>query len=241
MNQDKSREQLSALMDGEGDFRGLSPQSADFVRAVAADDASRRDWLIYAQIGDVLRSSDLTPLQNEGDFLQRVSAAIAREPIVLHPQPLVASAAGEPAQAARHRRPHWSTRMAAGMAAIAGVAVMAWVALPGLQNAGQQGQLASTQRQVLASAEGASAVGQLPVADSQGGAALGPSARADLIQADLQTRSAQGGGQIVPVSAQMPMVEYLLAHQQMAGGMMPVAPATLRMAESRQAAPAVSH
>lgn len=131
--------------------------------------------------------------------------------------------------------------MAAGMAAIAGVAVMAWVALPGLQNAGQQGQLASTQRQVLASAEGASAVGQLPVADSQGGAALGPSARADLIQADLQTRSAQGGGQIVPVSAQMPMVEYLLAHQQMAGGMMPVAPATLRMAESRQAAPAVSH
>lgn len=241
MNQDKSREQLSAMMDGEGDFRGLSPQSADFVRTVAADDASRRDWLIYAQIGDVLRSSDLTPLPNEGDFLQRVSAAIAREPIVLHPQPLVASAAGEPAQVARHRRPHWSTRMAAGMAAIAGVAVMAWVALPGLQNAGQQGQLASTQRQVLASAEGASAVGQLPVADSQGGAALGPSARADLIQADLQTRSAQGGGRIVPVSAQMPMIEYLLAHQQMAGGMMPVAPATLRMAESRQAAPAVSH
>ena len=241
MNQDKSREQLSAMMDGEGDFRGLSPQSADFVRTVAADDASRRDWLIYAQIGDVLRSSDLTPLPNEGDFLQRVSAAIAREPIVLQPQPLVASAAGESAQAARHRRPHWSTRMAAGMAAIAGVAVMAWVALPGLQNAGQQGQLASTQRPVLASAEGASAVGQLPVADGQGRAALGPSARADLIQADLQTRSVQGEGQIVPVSAQMPMVEYLLAHQQMAGGMMPVAPATLRMAESRQAAPAVSH
>lgn len=244
MNQDKSREQLSAMMDGEGDFRGLSPQSADFVRTVAADDASRRDWLIYAQIGDVLRSSDLTPLPNEGDFLQRVSAAIAREPIVLQPQPLVASAAGESAQVARHRRPHWSTRMAAGMAAVAGVAVMAWVALPGLQNAGQQGQLASTQHPVLASAEGASAVGQvgqLPVADSQGGAALGPSARADLIQADLQTRSVQGEGQIVPVSAQMPMVEYLLAHQQMAGGMMPVAPATLRMAESRQAAPAVSH
>ncbi|WP_079418759.1 sigma-E factor negative regulatory protein [Thiomonas intermedia] len=241
MNQDKSREQLSAMMDGEDDFRGLSPQSADFVRAVAADNASRRDWLIYAQIGDVLRSSDLTPLPNEGDFLQRVSAAIAREPIVLQPQPLVASAAGESAQVARHRRPHWSTRMAAGMAAVAGVAVMAWVALPGLQNAGQQAQPASAQRQVLASVGGGSAVGQLPVVDRQGGAALGPSARADLIQADLQTRSAQGGAQIVPVSTQMPMVEYLLAHQQMAGGMMPVAPATLRMAESRQAAPAASH
>ena len=240
MNQDKSREQLSAMMDGEGDFRGLSPQSADFVRAVAADDGSRSDWLIYAQIGDVLRSSDLTPLPNEGDFLQRVSAAIAREPIVLHPQPFVGSTAAESAQAARHRRPHWSTRMAAGMAAVAGVAVMAWVALPGLQNAGQQGQLASTQRPVIVSAGGGAAVGQLPVADSQGGTVLGPSDRAGLIQADLQTRSAQGGVQIVPVSAQMPMVEYLLAHQQMAGGMMPVAPATLRMAESRQVAPAAS-
>ncbi|MEW6558664.1 MAG: sigma-E factor negative regulatory protein [Pseudomonadota bacterium] len=259
MNQDKTREQLSALMDGEGEFSGRSPQTSgggrgvgddlvrgfvhDFVQSVASDEASRRDWMIYAQIGDVLRSSDLMPLPNDADFLQRVSAAIAREPIVLQPQPLVASVPGQPGQVARHRRPHWSTRMAAGMAAVAGVAVMAWVALPGLQSSGQlgSGQLAETGRPVVASVDAGSMGGQLPVIDRQGGAALGPTARTELIQAGLQTRNAPGAGQIVPVSDQMPMVEYLLAHQQMAGGMMPVAPATLKMAESRQALPAASH
>lgn len=128
--------------------------------------------------------------------------------------------------------------MAAGMAAVAGVAVMAWVALPGLQSSGQ---LAETGRPVVASVDAGSMGGQLPVIDRQGGAALGPTARTELIQAGLQTRNAPGAGQIVPVSDQMPMVEYLLAHQQMAGGMMPVAPATLKMAESRQALPAASH
>ena len=243
MNQDKSREQLSAMMDGEEDFRWLSPQAAAFVRSAAADDTARRDWLVYAQIGDVLRSSDLTPMPNEIDFLQRVSAAIAREPIVLQPQPAVASAV-----ATAHRRPHWSTRMAAGMAAVAGVAVMAWVALPGLQNAEQPGMQASDQRPVVAMADRGATARQLPVSDNRAGAVLSPAARVDLIQADLQARGAQSGAQLmpqarpqlVPVSAQMPMVEYLLAHQQMAGGMMPMAPATLRMVETRQAATSAS-
>ena len=74
MSQDMSREQLSALMDAEGEYRGQSARTeatAAFIRHVASDEAARRDWLIYAQIGDVLRSAELTPMPGEADFLQR--------------------------------------------------------------------------------------------------------------------------------------------------------------------------
>ncbi|MBN2691776.1 MAG: sigma-E factor negative regulatory protein [Burkholderiaceae bacterium] len=234
MSQDMSREQLSTLMDGEGDFRLQSAQAVTFVRQAASDDAARRDWLIYTQIGDVLRSSDLTPLPNEHDFLQRVSAAIAREPIVLQPQVSAQVSAqhdaAKSARAAAHRRPHWSTRMTAGMAAVAGVAVMAWVALPGLQQTEQQGVQATAVRPVVASA------GSLASSHSVQVGVAG------LIPTDLSAQAAPGAAQIIPVSAQMPMVEYLLAHQQMAGGMMPVVPATLRVVAERSAAPsALSH
>ena len=232
MSQDMSREQLSTLMDGEGDFRLQSVQAVTFVRQVAADDAARRDWLMYAQIGDVLRSSDLTPLPNEHDFLQRVSAAIAREPIVLQPQAVAQHDAAKSGRATAHRRPHWSTRMTAGMAAVAGVAVMAWVALPGLQQTEQQGAQMTAVRPVVAS------TGSLVATNS----AQAQAGVAGLIPTDLSAQAVPGAGQIIPVSAQMPMVEYLLAHQQMAGGMMPVVPATLRVVAERSAAPsALSH
>lgn len=230
MSQDMSREQLSTLMDGEGDFRLQSAQAVTFVRQVAADDAARRDWLMYAQIGDVLRSSDLTPLPNEHDFLQRVSAAIAREPIVLQPQAVAQHDAAKSGRATAHRRPHWSTRMTAGMAAVAGVAVMAWVALPGLQQTEQQGAQMTAVRPVVAS------TGSLAASHSAQASVAG------LIPTDLSAQAVPGAAQIIPVSAQMPMVEYLLAHQQMAGGMMPVVPATLRVVAERSAAPsALSH
>jgi sigma-E factor negative regulatory protein RseA len=225
-----SREQLSTLMDGEGDFRLQSAQAVTFVRQVASDEASRRDWLMYAQIGDVLRSSDLTPLPNEHDFLQRVSAAIAREPIVLQPQVSAKHDAAQSVRAATHRRPHWSTRMTAGMAAVAGVAVMAWVALPGLQQTEQQGVRATAVRPVVAS------TGALASSHSAQVGVPG------LIPTNLSAQAAPGTAQVIPVSAQMPMVEYLLAHQQMAGGMMPVVPATLRVVAERSAVPsALSH
>lgn len=247
MSQDTSREQLSALMDAEGEYRGQSARTdatAALIRHVAADEAARRDWLIYAQIGDVLRSSDLTPMPGEADFLQRVSAAIAREPIVLQPQAVAqtaAAAGGSAHRSAAHRRPHWSTRMAAGMAAVAGVAVMAWVALPGLQNADSSGAAPT-----VASVGALGSKGQMAVADTQMAPSLNPAARAGLtgfIQADLSSQSprrverGQEASQLVPVSEQMPMVEYLLAHQQMAGGMMPAVPATLQWVRNRPVEP----
>ncbi|OYV34469.1 MAG: anti-sigma 24 factor [Thiomonas sp. 20-64-5] len=249
MSQDMSREQLSALIDGEGDFRSQTAQATAFVRQAASDEASRRDWLMYAQIGDLLRSSDLTPMPREQDFLQRVSAAIAREPIVLQPVPQSAVAKG--GQAAPHRRPHWSTRMAAGMAAVGGVAVMAWVALPGLQHTEQQGLRATVVRPLVASAGSIATSNTLPVRGSERrtGAAASQTEQLGLsglistgVATDASGRAATGPAQIIPVSAQMPMVEYLLAHQQMAGGMMPVVPATLRVVAERPVVPAaLSH
>ncbi len=247
MSQDMSREQLSALIDGEGDFRSPSPQATAFVRQAASDEAARRDWLLYAQIGDLLRSSDLTPMPREQDFLQRVSAAVAHEPIVLQPQPAAVAAK----QVVPHRRPHWSTRMAAGMAAVGGVAVMAWVALPGLQRTEPQGVRVTSESKVVASAGGLATSNplQMRISETRAGAAegqLGQPGVTGLMATEAVTdasgRQATGKAQILPVSAQMPMVEYLLAHQQMAGGMMPVVPATLRVVADQPATPAaLSH
>jgi len=243
MSPDTMRERLSALIDGEGEFRAQTAQAAAFVRQVACDEAARRDWLLYARIGDVLRSADLAAMPHEEQFLQRVSAAIAREPIVLQPQ------AGNRAQRAR-RHPHWTTRLAAGMAAIGGVAVMAWVALPGLQQGDQQPLRA-------ASAVARSAV-QTPVAAPAGawqlqvsdtGTMAAPQPLSQSAGPRLVADAANGGAagvapptQSAAVAVQMPMVEYLLAHQQMAGGMMPFVPATLRVVAERPVGPiAASH
>jgi hypothetical protein len=87
--------------------------------------------------------------------------------------------------------------MAAGMAAVAGVAVMAWVALPGLQNADSSGAAPT-----VASAGVLGSKRQIPVADTQIAAPLNPVARAGLIQADLSAQSLQRGegGQGAPSS-----------------------------------------
>ncbi|MGC9162029.1 MAG: RseA family anti-sigma factor [Thiomonas sp.] len=236
MTQDSMREQLSALIDGEGEFRAHTAQAAAFVRLAAADEAARRDWLLYAQIGDVLRSADLTPMPREQEFLQRVSAAIAREPIVLQPAVTAAKRDAPP-----HRRPHWSTRLAAGLAAVGGVAVMAWVALPGLQHGGQESLRAARQSAVTVSTGALAPSGgwQVRVSETR----LDDTAQA-LVPPPAGLVAAGGNAaavampQRVAMSAQMPMVEYLLAHQQMAGSMMPVVPATLRVVADRPAAPA---
>ena len=218
-----SREQISAVFDGE--WTDASGDAADALRMVSADAEARADWLLYAQIGDSLRMPDLRLLPEEASFLARVSAAIEREPVVIAP-----TSAQSVRQAVAHRRPHWSTRIAAGMAAVAGVAVMAWVALPTLQqqNGGSGGQVAATTgaAQQVAAVQPVSM--QVPVA------AVAPSQQVAVVQADLQVPVAGGGAQgvaamrPVAVGADLPMAEYLLAHQQMAGGMMPSVPAILR-------------
>lgn len=242
MSRSVTREQISAALDGEWS----EPQSmaAERLRAIASDEQARADWLLYAQIGDVLRSADLQLRSDDAAFVARVSAAIAREPVVIAPaaaRQIRAAGDAHRLAAAAVRRPHWSTRIAASMAAIAGVAVMAWIALPTLRDGGAPAQMAAAVSGK--SSEGAAPVLKPVVAQGAGGQVDGSlglapgSQRVALVQADLRMPVAAGqasaqpatlGTRAAAVAADLPMAEFLLAHQQMAGGMMPVVPAVLR-------------
>ncbi len=82
----RSRERLSALMDGEAD--------RDLVQAVCRqwrqDEDDRAQWHAYHLIGDVLRSEDLGQRSaSDAAFLAGVRERLAREPVVLAPQPMI--------------------------------------------------------------------------------------------------------------------------------------------------------
>ncbi len=105
------REALSSFMDGE-----MEPERVDaFVKACGQGMELRQEWAVYHCIGDVLRSEDMGAHSNR--LSQVVSARLADEPFLL----------------ASPRRPaaHASMRRVASMAAaVAGVAVVAYIALP---------------------------------------------------------------------------------------------------------------
>ncbi len=111
------RETLSALVDGEAAKEGVAQACA----AWREDAELRQTWHAYQLIGDVLRSDDLAgdPARDE-QFLQRLRARLADEPVVLAPQPLekVSLSAGRTA-----RRWRTGVAVAAGFVAVAGVLV----------------------------------------------------------------------------------------------------------------------
>lgn len=120
-------ETLSALADGEGDAAALSRACEDW-----RDSGSvRADWHAFHLIGDVLRSQELasTP-RRDAEFLARLRARLALEPVVLAPQPLAAPPAPEvrtpTTRVLRPRRWSWMApaAVAAGFAAVAAVLVV---------------------------------------------------------------------------------------------------------------------
>lgn len=112
-----SAEHLSALVDGEIDPDGVARACA----AWRGDAAQRQTWHAYQLIGDVLRSDDLAsaPARDE-QFLQRLRARLADEPVVLAPQPVMPlpMAAGRTV-----RRWRSAAAVAAGFVAVGGVLV----------------------------------------------------------------------------------------------------------------------
>ncbi len=108
---------LSALMDGDA--------GADEAKALCeiwgTDDKVRRQWHAYHLIGDTLRSDELAQAPaHDRQFLNRFSARLALEPVVLAPQS--ESASKPDAAGARARRKRWATPMtvAAGFVLAAG-------------------------------------------------------------------------------------------------------------------------
>lgn len=132
---DAQRQRISSFIDGEAD----AAAAQSLASAWRDDPDLRRTWHSYHLIGDVLRSDELAiaPPRDE-QFLQRLRERMAAEPVVLAPAvrpssllpqqdevPAPARAAAGFA-AARSRRRRWQApaAMAAGVVAVAGVAVM---------------------------------------------------------------------------------------------------------------------
>lgn len=113
-------ETLSALVDGEA-----APEGVARVCTVWRSDASaRQTWHAYQLIGDVLRSDDLAsaPARDE-EFLKRLRARLADEPVVLAPAPLQAAQPVPMAVGRSARRWRAGAAVAAGFVAVAGVLV----------------------------------------------------------------------------------------------------------------------
>jgi sigma-E factor negative regulatory protein RseA len=120
-----TREQLSALADGELDGAAVGPACA----AWHADAEQRAIWHAYHLIGDVLRSDDLaSDTARDAGFLGALRTRLAAEPVVLAPAAVERSLSAQVANGAAVRRGHWSwmapTAVAAGFVAVAGVLVV---------------------------------------------------------------------------------------------------------------------
>ncbi len=114
------RERISALMDDQGSESELD---RDMVR-LRTDSVLRRTWDTYHLIGDALRG-DVAP-----GLCARVSERLAAEPTVLAPQRRKANA----------RVAQIGLSAAAG---VAGIALVAWLALPQWQSESEPRQVAA--------------------------------------------------------------------------------------------------
>ena len=124
MAQDMALQRLSAALDGEV---GASEATLS-AQTWAVDPEHRTQWHAWCLAGDVMRADDLAcnPAHDEA-FLARLRERMAGEPVVLAPtvsRPLPAASG-----AARWAVRWASGRVAGSAAALAGVAVVAFVAV----------------------------------------------------------------------------------------------------------------
>jgi sigma-E factor negative regulatory protein RseA len=97
---------------------------------LARDEAARRDWALWHCVGDAMRSPEVAHWQ-QGDFQQRMQAALAAEPTLLAPRALAAA------------RPPLRRFLVTGLATAAAAALLAVVAVPLLTEEAPPSQSAS--------------------------------------------------------------------------------------------------
>lgn len=134
---------LSGLADGEAD----GPASQAACAAWREREDMRQTWHAYHLIGDVLRSEELArPATHDADFLGKLRARLADEPVVMAPMPVpepvfeptplqtdLAVVAGQ-----RTARQQWlfPAAAAAGVVVVAGVLVLTRLSAPDATGAG---------------------------------------------------------------------------------------------------------
>nr|WP_297351877.1 sigma-E factor negative regulatory protein [uncultured Caldimonas sp.] len=125
----QARERLSALCDGEAAADELQGALAQW-RDPAARAATCEVWHAYHLIGDLMRSDDLAGASRGDEFLHRLRARMADEPVVVAPAPAAQQELGQELLAGNGvavvRRRSWAAPVAAaaGVMAVAGVLVV---------------------------------------------------------------------------------------------------------------------
>lgn len=146
------RERISALVDGQlqGD------ECVRAMQAAGAGPAALEAWHCYHLIGDTLRSSDLAGGTPAPQFLGRLSARLAQEPLP-RPQPAAAAALAvrSPSMAAANDG-SFRWKMVAGMASVAAFAAVGWsvVGTDAPRSGATQAQLAAAPQQAPGVAPG---------------------------------------------------------------------------------------
>ncbi len=181
------QEKISALADG-----GLEPSELDSVLASLRQPEGRKEWDLYHQIGDVLRSEDMA-IKLSPDFAARMAARLDAEPVILAPAVHASNRAGAAANAANKNAKRY---MASGIAAVL-AAFAAYLVAPGFMTGENAKPEQSYTSSTLASAS-SHAVASAHALSSEASASL-------IASADVKHEA---------VVLRDPNIdEYLLAHQ----------------------------
>lgn len=138
-------EQLSALTDGQLS-RAAASHTLDWL---LSDDTAQSRWHTYHLLGEVMRTEVLPCPERESAFMQRLSAALAKEPHPVAPKIAINTIAseayiqgsrGQNNTAANDAWFHW--RWAGGLMALLAVAVVSWSSLTAVLVLGVSPQLA---------------------------------------------------------------------------------------------------
>lgn len=120
------REQISAFADGE-----LADRQLDDAFAAVRQSEGRADWEIYHQIGDVLRSEDISVTLSPG-FASRMAARLESEPEII----AIPDSNSTLNPLAKHSLKRWALP---SVAAAAAMATVAFVTTPQLMVAMKHG------------------------------------------------------------------------------------------------------
>ncbi|HTN67495.1 MAG TPA: sigma-E factor negative regulatory protein [Burkholderiaceae bacterium] len=130
MNTNLTREEISALVDGE-----LDESRIEAVLALLHEDEGRTAWEAYHQAGDALRSDEIA-LSMSRDFSKRLFDRLEAEPAIIAPMSpaRVAASAPQPQSATTVLASRWALKRLAlpGMVAAAAVATVAFITTPHL-------------------------------------------------------------------------------------------------------------